>query len=125
MSLLMCPRCGATIPASAMNCGQCRINLRFALEHPEEVQRLKRRDHGLPDEPSISTPERLHGRWISASSWDLQIAAAPDRVVTLVASRLRSLWRAIHPRRHPVPNLSNQPQLPYPRSGFYCRGNCD
>ncbi len=28
-------------PASAMNCRQCRINLRFALEHPEQIERTK------------------------------------------------------------------------------------
>lgn len=39
-----CPRCGTENSADAMNCDACRINLRFALENPAEIERIKRED---------------------------------------------------------------------------------
>ncbi len=65
MDLVVCPKCGTENPANAMNCKNCRINLRFALEHPDEIERTKReeesknpsvklvrilKDSGLPSE---------------------------------------------------------------------------
>jgi hypothetical protein len=41
MDTIICPKCGTENPAIAMNCKNCRINLQFALEHPEEIERLK------------------------------------------------------------------------------------
>jgi hypothetical protein len=41
MDTIACPKCGTENPASAMNCSDCRINLRFALDHPEEIQATK------------------------------------------------------------------------------------
>ncbi len=58
MTRLSCPRCGAENSADALNCARCRVNLRFALDHPQDVERLRRRDQGLPDEP----PTRDAGR---------------------------------------------------------------
>jgi len=37
MATIICPKCGTENPDSAMNCTQCRINLQFALDHPEEL----------------------------------------------------------------------------------------
>jgi len=37
MDTVTCPRCGTENPASAVNCRDCRVNLRFALEHPEQL----------------------------------------------------------------------------------------
>lgn len=34
---IICPKCGAENPAGVGNCKNCRINLRFALEHPEQI----------------------------------------------------------------------------------------
>jgi hypothetical protein len=42
--MLTCPRCGAENPAEAINCGVCRINLRFAQEHPDEIEPIKQQD---------------------------------------------------------------------------------
>ena len=44
MNTIACPRCGARVRADAMNCDACRINLRFALENPMEIERLKQED---------------------------------------------------------------------------------
>jgi hypothetical protein len=44
MNTIRCPRCGARNPVDAMNCDACRINLRFALENPMEIERLKQHD---------------------------------------------------------------------------------
>lgn len=44
MNTITCPRCGASNPVDSMNCGACRINLRFALENPTEIERLKQED---------------------------------------------------------------------------------
>jgi hypothetical protein len=44
MNTITCPRCGARVRADAMNCDACRINLRFALENPVEIERLKQED---------------------------------------------------------------------------------
>jgi hypothetical protein len=41
MDTIACPKCGTENPPSAMNCSHCRINLRFALDHPEEIQAAK------------------------------------------------------------------------------------
>lgn len=39
-----CPRCETENPAEAMNCISCGINLKFALENPDEIKRLKQKD---------------------------------------------------------------------------------
>jgi hypothetical protein len=41
MGNIACPKCGTENLASAMNCSHCRTNLRFALEHPEEIEAAK------------------------------------------------------------------------------------
>jgi hypothetical protein len=41
---LTCPRCETENPVDAMNCVACKINLRFAQEHPEEVDHIKLQD---------------------------------------------------------------------------------
>jgi hypothetical protein len=41
MDTIICPKCGTENPASLMNCRHCRINLRFAVEHPEQIARTK------------------------------------------------------------------------------------
>ena len=41
---LTCPRCGTENPVEAMNCVACKINLRFAQEHPGEVEHIKQQD---------------------------------------------------------------------------------
>lgn len=44
MDTVSCPRCGTENLADALNCGACRINLRFALENPAEIERLVQED---------------------------------------------------------------------------------
>jgi hypothetical protein len=41
MDIIICPKCGNETPANAMNCKHCRINLRFAVEHPEQFASTK------------------------------------------------------------------------------------
>jgi hypothetical protein len=41
METIICPKCGTGNPANAMNCRHCRVNLKFALEHADEVERSK------------------------------------------------------------------------------------
>lgn len=43
---ITCPRCGAENRADRLNCDVCRINLRFALENPEEIARLRQAHAG-------------------------------------------------------------------------------
>jgi hypothetical protein len=43
---IACPRCGAENRADRLNCNVCRINLRFALENPAEIARLRQTDAG-------------------------------------------------------------------------------
>jgi hypothetical protein len=33
MNTIICPKCGTENPANTMNCKNCRVNLKFALEH--------------------------------------------------------------------------------------------
>jgi hypothetical protein len=42
-----------------MNCRQCRVNLKFALENPEEIEAIKRRDRGLPTTPVAQSASAL------------------------------------------------------------------
>lgn len=44
MNTLTCPRCGAENNSDVMNCVECRINLKFALEHPSDVERIRQED---------------------------------------------------------------------------------
>lgn len=38
MTTVTCPKCGTENPANAMNCKNCKINLKYALEHLEEME---------------------------------------------------------------------------------------
>jgi len=38
MATITCPKCGAENPVNAINCKSCRINLKFALEHLDEME---------------------------------------------------------------------------------------
>jgi len=57
MNSVICPKCGTENPATATNCRGCRINLKFALEHPEEAGRsvtteaVTRQEPSLPETP--------------------------------------------------------------------------
>ena len=37
MNTIICPKCGSENAPGAMNCKNCRINLEFAMQHPEQV----------------------------------------------------------------------------------------
>ena len=87
MDIITCPKCGTENPANAMNCQACRINLQFALGHPEEIEHLKQ-DSGssaLPPAPPTlspqetlppSTPRARRARWIVTIAVVLAILAA-------------------------------------------------
>jgi hypothetical protein len=38
---IICPKCGTENPANTMNCRHCRINLQFAIEHPDQIESAK------------------------------------------------------------------------------------
>lgn len=44
MEPMICPRCGTENPADTLNCEACRINLQFARENPDEIERLVQED---------------------------------------------------------------------------------
>jgi hypothetical protein len=62
MNSVVCPRCGTENPASATNCRECRINLKFALEHPEEVGRSATTETATRQEPSPPETPQDAGR---------------------------------------------------------------
>jgi hypothetical protein len=41
MNTIVCPKCGTENDAKVMNCIQCRINLQFAIEHPDQIESAK------------------------------------------------------------------------------------
>jgi hypothetical protein len=41
MDTIVCPKCGTENPANTMNCKHCRINLQFAIEHPDQIESTK------------------------------------------------------------------------------------
>jgi hypothetical protein len=41
MDAIVCPKCGTENPANTMNCRHCRINLQFAIEHPDQIESAK------------------------------------------------------------------------------------
>ena len=49
MTTITCPGCGTENPSEATDCKQCRINLKFALAYPEEIESIKQREQGLPE----------------------------------------------------------------------------
>lgn len=61
MTTIICPKCGTENPPNATNCKNCRINLKFALEHPEEFERAKEEathhERALPEIPLNTFPE--------------------------------------------------------------------
>jgi len=85
-SSITCPKCGTENPATAMNCRQCRINLQFALEHPEEIERLKQSAPvsaatAPPPSPRTiipppSSPRARRIRWMVTAILALVIVAA-------------------------------------------------
>lgn len=38
MATITCPKCGTENPADAMNCKNCKVNLKYALEHSGEME---------------------------------------------------------------------------------------
>lgn len=52
MDTIICPKCGTENPANTMNCRNCRINLQFALEHPDQFGGAKREATQREETPS-------------------------------------------------------------------------
>jgi hypothetical protein len=48
----VCPKCGTANVAGVMNCGKCRINLKYAQEHPEQFEGPKQQ--AIQGEPASS-----------------------------------------------------------------------
>ncbi len=68
MPMLVCPKCGTENSDNAMNCRNCRINLRFALEHPDQIEGAKHaatpRDEA-PTQQAASQGTLTVLRWIA------------------------------------------------------------
>ncbi len=84
---ITCPICGTENPASATNCRQCHINLKFALENSQEVERIKQAEQGRPTAPPLqalpsawvpppSSPRARRIRWIVTGVLALVLVAA-------------------------------------------------
>ena len=41
MTTVICPKCGTENSSSAVNCKECRINLEWAAENFDEIERIK------------------------------------------------------------------------------------
>jgi len=88
INTIICPRCGTENLASTMNCRQCRINLQFALENPQEVERIKQAEQEWPAAPPLqadlpelilqppSSPRARRIRWIVTAVVGLVLASA-------------------------------------------------
>ena len=73
MDAIICPKCGTENPASAMNCKHCRINLRFAVDHPEQIESTKleatqREDDSTQQTVSQAAPSLLARVFLGALS---------------------------------------------------------
>ena len=49
-----CPQCKAANPDDAWNCGSCRVNLYWAVQHYEDLAAI-REGRGLPTTPSSAS----------------------------------------------------------------------
>ncbi len=86
MATITCPRCGTENPDGRINCQKCGIDLRWALENPTEVERLKaEEEHATePREAAeratvASGPCRLCGQ-IGALEWQKLYAGVTPRL---------------------------------------------
>ena len=52
MDIIICPKCGAENNAGTINCRQCQVNLQWPLDHPSELERIKRQLQMLPSKLS-------------------------------------------------------------------------
>jgi hypothetical protein len=62
MESVRCPRCGTENPVQAVNCQSCRINLEFALENPDEIERMIR-EQPQTDSSHLSSVQNQEPLW--------------------------------------------------------------
>jgi hypothetical protein len=84
MSSIICPKCGTENLAGEMNCRKCRINLKYAQEHPEQFEGPKQQaTQGEQASPEELQKTRYLGcaanvmRWIGRVWGLLLIAVLP------------------------------------------------
>ena len=68
MENVICPECDVENPANAMNCMNCRINLRFALEHPDQIKDAEPTatpHDGTPAQQATSLAALTVLRWVA------------------------------------------------------------
>lgn len=68
MENVICPECDVENPANAMNCMNCRINLRFALEHPDQIKDAEPTatpHDGTPAQQATSRTALTVLRWVA------------------------------------------------------------
>lgn len=70
MTTIICPKCGTENPADAVNCKNCKVNLKYALEHPAEMEFAQEhpdmfglmKQEAVREEAVRSTPEKAMSR---------------------------------------------------------------
>jgi hypothetical protein len=98
MTTITCPKCGTENPADAKNCENCRINLKFALQHPDEIEHIKQeetRREQVALEPEVLQPEKREAK---ASNKRTRLAiwlAIVIGAVILWNTALHPLWDTI------------------------------
>jgi len=90
MDTIVCPECGRVNPANTMNCEQCRINLQFAFEHPDQIEKTSVVQQ--PGRHYIMTYRPMH---------------APSKIVEAPPQRYRSEALGYTPQRYQSDALGN------------------
>ncbi len=83
MDTVICPRCGSENRADAMNCRECRINLKFAFENPAEIMREWEAPAGI----SISGGRMSNfnpGVWITVNTFGMMVAVPVSWLILLL-----------------------------------------
>jgi len=91
MDTIICPKCGTENPAGAMNCRNCRINLRFALEHPDQIEGAK---HAAAPRDEAPTQQAASQATLRRSALFASICVLPPLAYLLLwLFDAQELWR--------------------------------
>ena len=83
-----CPRCGYENPKDAMNCQNCRVNLKWARQHAKEfererrgIQELQRREKELREQLITGNiPWRRERPWLKAWEYKILVILPPGSI---------------------------------------------
>ncbi len=65
MDTITCPLCGFENSGSASNCTHCQIDLKFALENPEDIERIKNNEARRIAAPDINPVLENYKPWVA------------------------------------------------------------